>query len=425
MFRTMPGLDEEASSSRSSYFGEVLFMVALVATWYLASAYSVIVLKELLSPKAPAVAGVVDATFAQFALGMLLGASYDGWKPDDLEPTAEESRALMKASMFGLAGAAATNWAIVSEGASFSQIVKLLEPAVTVVVSFVVIGERTSRQRMVCIAITVVGVFLSSSRAAPTTSVVDSGLARAIYIVTFTTGIVVMMVGFALRNVYSKRMAVQGSRAYTAVSAMSLRLMTPFVLGRLACLGIPTEDVQPKFLANAALNATYNLLSFAVLARVSPVTHAQLRLGKRIVSLIVSMVTLKDVDLTWVEVRHRKQRPLYLRRVSAHQNIPQVAGLVMGFAGLVGFLFAPKVKLAPATAVLRPDAEQPLVGTSTVDANSATADSHRGYRKPTMLRRFLYRADHDLATQVVNYGILLILVVGTEFVKEHTVQAPA
>lgn len=352
---------------------DAAFLAVVVPNWYLTSALSVVCLKQILTVDDHAVAGVVDATFAQLLCGALGGWLYTATHDAQPETTDDQRQALLLASSFGLLGTASTNWAIVVGGASFSQIVKLAEPAVTVVVSYLLIGERTSVARLVCIGLTSVGVYLSSRRAAPDFPELDGAPARAVHTMTWVLGLASMMVCFALRNVYSKRMAVKSAAAYAAICARGLELMTPFVLGRFAALPVLTPHVQTnmvRFALMAASSAAYNVLSFAVLARVTPVTHAQLRLGKRIASLAVSVITLSDIDMT----------------------LPQFIALNFAFAGLVGYVFAPK-------------AASPPLPSSTPDKSPRTF------------------ASLPLVSACLAWTGVFLLVVGTDFARAHRLVA--
>ncbi|KAJ8598790.1 hypothetical protein CTAYLR_010185 [Chrysophaeum taylorii] len=300
---------------------QLMALVVCVPLWYLASAGSVIFLKEVLVVDENAVSGVVDATTAQLICGVVGGKLYEMLTDETSgsSETAAESEALVLASAFDVAGTAATNWVIIVGGASLSQVFKLMEPPITVVVSFLLLGELTSRPRLVFMAITCAGVYLSSSSAAAASEV--TWRRHAVWL----AGLVVMGTSFPLRNVYSKRMAVKGAPAYTAICVRGLALVLPVLVGRVAVMPTVSTHITTNltlFVGMAVLSAVYNLLSFRVLSYVTPVTHAQLRLGKRIISLVVSIFALNDFTL----------------------SPKRILGLFAAFGGLVGYMFSPKAE---------------------------------------------------------------------------------
>lgn len=374
---------------------EYVILLVIVPLWYLASAGSVIFLKETLTVEDDAVSAVIDATSAQLLSGVfggvLFGLATDGRRDVDREavkggsPAPSERDVLLLASAFDVAGTAATNWAIIIGGASLSQIFKLIEPPLTVVISFALIGERTSLSRLAFMMITCTGVYFSNfsasaSRPDPNTS--PRNTTSWAQQVVWVGGLVLMGVCFPLRNVYSKRMRVKGAKAYKEICVQGFLLLFPVLVGRLVALPTVSNNIFTKwklFLAMSFLSATYNLLSFKVLSYVTPVTHAQLRLGKRIVSVLVSILTFRDFILSPV----------------------RIFGLLVAFAGQFGFLLSPpasnrQYKQTPSENVL---AEIPDRPSSKEHIASDT--------KPRIL------ASSNFVARALAYGTIAFLVLGT------------
>lgn len=372
-----------------------MIVVLAVPLWYLASAGSVILLKEILTVDDDAVSAVIDATSAQLLSGVIGGLLFslvtDGRKAMDREAvkgstsSPSERDALLLASAFDVAGTAATNWAIIIGGASLSQIIKLIEPPLTVVISFALIGEKTSRPRLAFMAITCAGVYLSSftaSAAGHPPSAIAHGTTSWAQQVVWVGGLVIMGVCFPLRNVYSKCMRVKGAQAYNEICLRGFYLVFPVLIGRIVALPTVSNNISTKwklFVAMSFLSAIYNLLSFKVLSYVTPVTHAQLRLGKRIVSLLVSILVLQDLDLSPV----------------------RIIGLLTAFAGQFGFLLSPRTssrqyKQTPSENKLAEIADRP-----------STSPSIASNTKP----RFL--ASSKFVARALTYGSIVFLVLGT------------
>ena len=129
-----------------------------------------------------------------------------------------------------------------------------------------------------------------------------------------------MVTAFPLRNVCAKKAPIPGPKLYGDLCAEGATAVAPLWIGRvvfgagvghvgladplsfLACcrVGRAGRDGVDSFSVQvmALLNALYNVLSFRVLCDVSAVTHAQLRLGKRVFSLATSLFVLHDMILT-------------------------------------------------------------------------------------------------------------------------------
>mmetsp|Transcript_18886 Transcript_18886/g.28482 ORF Transcript_18886/g.28482 Transcript_18886/m.28482 type:complete len:419 (+) Transcript_18886:56-1312(+) len=304
-----------------------LEVILLVFCWYLTSAASVILLKEVFKNEEDPVSTVLDATLAYLCSGVIGGWIYQNMVTIETKPINSHDSSLVLATAFDIIGTAATNWAIVQGGASLSQVFKLLEPPFTVIITFLILGEKTSLVKIGCIIITCIGVYLArhtSSPPTPNKSDASPNLSRQII---WILGLCIMTTSFPLRNVYAKRMRTSGAMAYAIICKRGLLILGPLGIGRICAMPTISSSIKQKFLyfcLASIFSAIYNLFSFKVLAHVSPVTHAQLRLGKRAFSLVISVATLHDIELT-----------------TSHS-----IGLFLAFAGLIGFLLVQKRTVA-------------------------------------------------------------------------------
>lgn len=107
---------------------------------------------------------------------------------------------------------------------------------------------------------------------------------------------------FQSRNVLVKRLWVDGcalehGALFGLITLLSLALTAPaaVLLEPAAVLGLPVTAAWRRLVAAAVLFHAYQLASFGVLDRVSPVTHAVCNCMKRVV-LIVSGAGLRAVS---------------------------------------------------------------------------------------------------------------------------------
>lgn len=153
---TLPSHDTEAGNVQPAppprHFAAVLQLGVYVISWYAASAFAVIFLKQALT-RGDVAGAVLDATFAQMLCGWLGAEAYqcgsggsggggrcgsNGGRRGNaamLLHTKEAWHAtgfyFRIAALCNVVGAAATNWAVVAGGASLSQVLKFAEPTVT------------------------------------------------------------------------------------------------------------------------------------------------------------------------------------------------------------------------------------------------------------------------------------------------------
>jgi len=205
---------------------------------------------------------------------------------DDSEDT--KAFYLELGSVCNAAGAAATNWAVVAGGVSLSQVIKFAEPTATVLLTLLLLGEQTSASLVICVATASAGAYAAAT--AGTTSAAALATPHALACSA------VMLAAFPLRNVCAKRAGASGPALYGSMSGRGSALFVPLALGRVL-FGVAYAP-PTALLAMAVLNATYNLASFRVLADVTAITHAQLRLGKRVFTLMISIMALRDLDLS-------------------------------------------------------------------------------------------------------------------------------
>jgi len=300
---------------------------SLVFIWYFASSVSVIYIKAIFMDHTDDTVGaVIDATVAQLLAG-LLGGYFCAWLRPPVETAKEipnngwvSEQAVVCAAACDVIGTAATNWAVVASGSSSSQMMKLLESPFTVGLVYLMLGEITSWSRLVAVVVSVVGVAMANPATPPGVAVYWS----------WFVGIAIMVVMFPLRNVYSKKMSATGAAAYTEICSRGLEILLPLFIGRVFMWPrwSPNIASQPgTFLLMASTNSLYNIISFMVLARVSAVTHAQLRLGKRVFCLVMSEYVFHDMST----------------------SLLSVGGLVLAFGGLFAYIIAkPATKITSA-----------------------------------------------------------------------------
>lgn len=293
-------------------------LVIAIILWYLSSAWSIILFKRVFgSDLCNIAAGVIDGTMAQLAFGAAISTLIGG--PDDRSVDLEvHSQGLSWVVMLHIVGTAATNWVMVAGGASFSQIAKLGEPIITVLISGIILQQAISCTTLMWISLACIGTFLAmKSPSGSPTAVTGS---EAIYSGTQLTIICIMACAFPLRNVMTKRIDgdFKGIKLYRFLSIEGTKLLLPLVVCRFWMLPYVAKnsiEAQPTlFISMGTLSAAYNIFSFVVLGQVTAVTHAMLRLGKRIASLMLTIFFLQDFAL----------------------DATKMFGLLLAFTGLIG-----------------------------------------------------------------------------------------
>ena len=152
-------------------------LAVLVIAWYTLSAFAVVALKRTFSKCDDGrmeLGAVLDATLGQLICGALIGHCYvtciERNKAAMAVPIGRSGGGfvaldgLSKAAATNILLLASTNWAVLVGGASGSQIFKLVEPAITIPISYFLLGERTSLARIAAISLTVLGTYLCSSQ---------------------------------------------------------------------------------------------------------------------------------------------------------------------------------------------------------------------------------------------------------------------
>ena len=299
-------------------------MIAVVV-WFASSAWAVVLLKRVLTPD-DLTGAVIDATFAQLLCGFIGAAVYVRAceKEDGDGGVAVATGTLVLGSACNAIGMAATNWAVVVGGASLSQVIKFAEPMVTVGLAAILLREWPGALRIACVAVASAGAYFAATTGTPAAAAAALSSPRAA-----TAATAAMLAAFPLRNVCAKRAGIAGPELYGAMSRQGAAVFAPLVAGRAFLEHDRARSPSAAFAAMAVLHATYNLFSFRVLADVPVVTHAQLRLGKRVFSLVVTAVALRDV------VPHPRA----------------VVGLVAAVTGLAGYA---QLRAAATSRSLRP-----------------------------------------------------------------------
>ena len=139
---------------------------------------------------------------------------------------------------------------------------KFAEPMVTVGLTFVLLGERTSAPLVACVAVASVGAYIASTSGGSHQTMKDILSPHA------ATCAVVMLASYPLRNVCAKHSAsISGPELYGAMSGRGAQYLVPLALGRFL---FATDYASPPrlFAVMACLHAIYNLVSFRVLADV-------------------------------------------------------------------------------------------------------------------------------------------------------------
>lgn len=295
--------DTSALASATAGAAKAAPFAALIAIWYVVSSVAVVLVWQLSdgTGKWGAVLEAVgDFTFAQLAATavgastalMLTGGATAteqgrGYVPADVLP-------LLAVAAFHSLGTAAANWCTVAVGPSTSQIVKLLEPLVTVLLARVLLGTLASARVWAAVGLTSVGVYVSTS--AHISHLTESATRSP----TWLAALLITVTAFPASNVVSKWLPTSGLRLTRDLSALGAAALLPVQLyafglrGGRACAA--ARAAPATFIAMVASQAIYRVMSFKVLAQTTPVMHAQLRMGKRLASVATSLLLFHDID---------------------------------------------------------------------------------------------------------------------------------
>ena len=279
-----------------------------MGVWYAVSSLAVVLVK-IIAPGGGSrdlvMSAVVDMTFAQLsaaalsatvvlAMGTRSGTAAGAGMGDDVRYGTKHVRMLAAAAMLNVLGTASANWCTVAVGASTSQVVKLLEPAVTVLLARLVLGAQTSASVWGAIGITSAGVYIST--AASLTSLISSAARSPLWLMS----LLVTVTSFPGSNVCSKRLPTAGvrlTRDLTALGALALLPMqAALFMSRAFKLPAVATAMPALFVAMAFSQGAYRILSFQVLEQTTPVMHSQLRMGKRGAALIATWFLFKDIN---------------------------------------------------------------------------------------------------------------------------------
>lgn len=297
-----------------------LFDVAIGTFFLLCTVFSIltdVLTKDILSKKLS-----VTATLVQFFVSSVCGFAilfvFRLHKPQTL--TFQRVKMVMPLMFFQAVGFLFTNYSIASVAVSFVHTIKSSESAFTALLSFVVLGRVYSGSVYASLVPMIVGIGLcSSSEFSFSYWGLISGL--------------ISNICFSCRSVYSE--LVFKEKVYDDINlywlmctgafviVLPISLFFEFPLNHLDVL----TDVSfvGKMVACGALHYTYNMFSFMILSRTSPLTHVVLHAVRRMLVIIFAIVWFAN--------------PV---------NMQNVAGMALVFIGVFWYTLARSSSAQPA-----------------------------------------------------------------------------
>jgi solute carrier family 35 protein E1 len=175
--------------------------------------------------------------------------------------------------------------------APFVETIKSSEPITTVVLAYLLLGERETSKSLACLVPVMVGVALAS-------------MGDMAFSLPAFCAVQLCNLGFSGRAVFVKQLKSKFPNAAVSqsmlelffhVHRLGLGLLVPVVLlAERQALWALTPDVATKLAATMAINgvfySVYNLFSFFVLARVPTSAHAVLNVFRRVVVILITTV---------------------------------------------------------------------------------------------------------------------------------------
>lgn len=265
-----------------------LGLAALVAVWYGFGAAANVYCKQFLQARGDA----LTLTLAQYLVGtaasaaVLLargggGAALWAW------PSRRQSALLALLALANGAGHLATNGSMAAVAVSFAHTVKAAEPLFSVALAAALLGQALSRPLLAALLLITAGTALAS---ATELSYSHAGMAAAM----------ASNVLFSSRNAVAKLLqrpsgpsacawAEDSVALFLLLSGAGAALLLPPWAARQALGGGGGGPTAPLLLA-AGCHCAYNLTSFLLLARVSPVTHAVANAMRRLFIIAVALL---------------------------------------------------------------------------------------------------------------------------------------
>lgn len=290
----------------------------VVASFVLCTGFSIvtdIITKDILSTKL-----VATLTLAQFAAstccGFLVLHVLRLHRPQPLDRA--KLRLLLPVMFFQALGFLFANYCVAHVAVSFMHTIKSSESAFTATIAFLVLRQVYSASVYASLVPMIVGIYLSSASE-----------------VTFSAwGLlagVASNVCFACRGVYSE--AIFREKLYDDVNLYWIICTGAFVVVLpvwLALEAVPSVAVVDaalliKLVQCGALHYAYNMFSFMMLSRTSPLTHVVLHAVRRMLVIAFAVV-------------------YFANPVGAHN----IAGIVLVLVGVLWYAFA-KAQSARAT----------------------------------------------------------------------------
>lgn len=263
-----------------------LGLVVLLAVWYFFGAAANVYCKQFLQARGDA----LSLTLAQYLVGAaaasaVLLARGGGDAALWAWPSKRQTALLGLLSAANGMGHLATNGSMAAVAVSFAHTVKAAEPLFSVALAALLLNQALSRPLIVALLLITIGTALAS---ATELSYSHAGMAAAM----------ASNVLFSSRNAIAKLLQLPGTPCpwakdsvalFLLLSTAGIALLLPLWIIRMALDGGGGGPIAPLLLA-AACHCAYNLTSFLLLARVSPVTHAVANAMRRLFIIAVALL---------------------------------------------------------------------------------------------------------------------------------------
>ena len=208
-------------------------------------------------------------------------------------------------------GTLMTNASFCFLGSTATQIFKLLEPITTAILKYFILQQSTTPLSMTGILIIIAGVFTFSNKG---------------FTPLMASPIFLASLAYPARNVLLKKLddsplfSVSLDR-YLQLQLSSLPLTCILLFGKSIFYQYSIMSQLPSLVQNALLYNTYQLASLIILQKLDPVSHSIANTFKRSVSIMLSVILLKETF-----------------------NRSQLLGFVVAILGFLVYLFGKKTK---------------------------------------------------------------------------------
>lgn len=316
-----------AAAAPSSSLASTLGLGCLFGLWYLFNIYFNIFNKRVLkSYPYP-----LTVTALQFLVGSGIALASWAFRVQSLPPLGAALSASPLALVHAL-GNALTNVSLGAVAVSFTHTIKALEPLFSVLLSALFLGQPPTAPVVLSLVPVVLGVSLASSG--------ELGFNWTGFLAAMGSNLT-----FQSRNVLSKKVlsvdrgALDNVNLFSVITVVSCVVLAPIALlverppltqaaldaARAAAGVAPAKLLSGTSLLREALLAAvcfhaYQQVSFSILARVTPVTHAVGNCVKRVVVILASLVVFRN--------------PLTLR---------SAAGTAIALSGVFGYSAAKRI----------------------------------------------------------------------------------